>query len=137
MTQEKIKIINIMFEEFQSNPLIKALRTKKGEDPLLRFYMFKMTELMTKSHEAQAFFQAREEILVRHNEEQKNLSQAEKKPLTLGHPEIVKLFNGESGLEIDRIDVPMQEVPEQFTAEDMANTSWMFNFTNGDGANPP
>lgn len=121
-----MKVQNATIELFlnpQLSPSLHKLKLISGKKVTAQTKMnvFRLFEKMTGSEESRAYQKLKEETIEKHGENGQ---------MQMTHPEMVALLNAESGLEIDKLEISMKELEsfEEWTPQDMLNTSWIVEY---------
>lgn len=124
---ELIKFTNGMIDAYVNrdrNPAITKLRQLVGIGSDIRMKIFTFTNTVHDSPQAKALLETINEMVREHEDRQKDLEDEKKTTLNIDAPEIKEFFKLESGLEVRKIIMPSNRIPDHFTAEDMLATKW-------------
>jgi len=148
---DTIKLTNRMIYGFQRNPSIAKLKMAPGLRAEVKFKLFKLIKIISDSAEAKALREIFRDMAKKHEQGQEkqrkemealqtkdNKTEVEKQrlnklsqevgPLQIGDLEMQKLFDIESGLSIEKLIIPIGQLPSDFTANDMLVTDWIIDF---------
>ena len=124
---ELIKFTNGMIDAYVNrdrNPAITKFRQLPGIGSDLRQRIFTFSNTVMDSPQAKALLETINEMVKEHDEREKDLKDEEKTVLDIDAPEIKEFFKLEPGLEVRKIIMPSNRIPDHFTAEDMLATQW-------------
>jgi hypothetical protein len=116
---DKVKVSNFMIETFQRDMSFNKLRVSEDIGQALKFTLFKLMELLTNGVEATALREAKNALIQAEGEEDQ---------LDFNHPKVAELMALDSGIELDKIEMLVKDIPKAFTLEDMIRTSWLIEF---------
>ena len=120
-----IKFTNGMLFGFQNNQVLSKLaQSKLGSKA--KFDIYKLIRKIGESPEMKALQDSIKEINENHEKEQ--IDKEEKEVLLITDPEIVELFNIESGLETKKITIKAESLSDDITISDMLQVSWLIDF---------
>lgn len=125
---EVVKLTNGMIDGFLTNPSIQKLRQLKGLRAELRYKIFNLWETVLTSPEAKALEATKNLMVKEHEERQKKVKEAERKPLLLESDQVRGLFKLDSGLEVKKVTVSSDQLSGEFTPFDMSAVRWIIDF---------
>lgn len=118
---EVVKLTNGMIDGFQRNESIRKLR-KERLSIVQRQELYKLSRTIIDSTEAKAL---QDHLQAMEAERKKTENSI---PLLVNDPEVMALFNLDSGLEVQKVKIPMKLLTTDFTADDMLLTDWIIEF---------
>jgi len=148
---ELVSLTNGMIDGFQRNPAIVKLRGAQGLRAELKYKVFKLIKMITDSTEAKTLHEMLEDMAKKHDQdhekqkkeieileakesrndlEEKRLSKLREEviPLQITDPTVQELFDIESGLSVEKLIIPIGQLPQDFTATDMFVTDWIIEY---------
>jgi len=118
---DTIKLTNGMIDGFQRNKSIRKLR-KERLSIVQRQELYKLSRTIIDSTEAKALRDHLQDMEAERNKTE-NIT-----PLLITDPEVQALFNLDSGLEVQKVRIPMKLLTTDFTTDDMLITDWIIDF---------
>ena len=128
--KEKIKFINIMFENTINQTFNKFLSAKFSSAE--KYKIYKLFKTITESPACKAYLETKQELVKQFEEKQKDLKEDDpnRKPALMQNIDgMMELLEQESDFEIEKITINAKKIPENITAADMANIDWIIDFT--------
>ena len=125
---ELLKLTNGMIDGFNRNQSILKLRNLKGLRADLRYKIYRLAETISNSPESKALGKTIEELINNHTKKQEKLDPKERTVLQTSDPGIQDVFNMESGLEINKLVIPTNQLSDEFTPYDMSACTWIIEF---------
>ena len=123
---EKVAFTYGMIEAFERNQSLPKL--KSNVQNILKLKIFRLINSVMNSDGAKAYFDLRKEIVETYEKEQTELPEKDRQSLTLADPRFQEIFEQDAGLEVQKISVRAQDLPDNFDVDDMFQLQWLIDF---------
>lgn len=121
------KLLNGQVQAFRSNPGITKLMQAESLTTASKMALFKTFYSVIDSAEAKALFDTVDGIIVQHEKDN-----PEGPPIKWDDPKFLELFEKESGIKVSKLSVTEDEMPGNFTSENLVAVLWLVDFVEGD-----
>jgi len=131
MTDEKnsmVRFTNSMFFSFNNNQYISSIIGAKGLQSEDKQKLFRLSRQISESPEFKAYQDMMKEAIDDFEKEQED--QEVKQQMFITHPKIAEIHALDSGFEVEKVCLLMEIVPDEISAADMLQASWIIEFIN-------
>lgn len=118
-----MKLKNAEINAIRTHPALDKLMKAKDLSNNLKLKLYKFTFKILDHLSAKALFTTLDDITKKYFEENK-----EDKTLNYANPVFEEILNQESEIEIDKLTIKEEDIPENITVEDMMMLTWLINF---------
>lgn len=132
--KETVNVQNSMFELFsgnQQNPAAASLaKLLSARAPAsTKYKIYRMVKTITESAEFKAYVEAVQELVDGFKADQEKLDEKERMPPMIKNiPGMEELVEQDSGLEIEKVQLPVSHLPDNITPGDMMALDWIISF---------
>ena len=121
----KIKLTNGMIYAIQNHPSFGKIVSSACWRSDTKFLIKRWLRKLNDSPEVKAYNDTRNELVRAHDEAQKEKNELDRTALTLDHPDIQKLHEMDSGLEIEKLILKSKILPDDLSPAEQMSIDWL------------
>jgi hypothetical protein len=125
---EEVEFTNGMIDSFNRNVSIRKLRNAPGLRAELKFRLYKLVQQINNSDEAKALEDTINSLIKEHDAAQAKIDADKRSPLQIDDPRVKEIHEINSGLIINKLCIPIDQLPGDFSADDMLSTDWIIDY---------